>query len=63
MLIVMKSTMAGPGGNAYPGERLDIEDRAARELIAGGFAVEAETASIAPPESAVMPKPRKKVGK
>ena len=68
MLVVMKTTMAGPGLNAHPGKEIEVTTDLASALIEGGFAVPAnkiviETTSISPPEKAVIPKPTRKRGK
>ena len=67
MLVLMKTTMAGPGLNASPGQKVVVPDEIGKTLIDGGFATEVagevESASIEPPERAVMPKPRPKKGK
>lgn len=61
MKVKMKSIKAGPSGNAMPGETIDISAEEAKALTDGGFADEVvETASIAPPEKAVLPKAKPK---
>lgn len=68
MLVVMKTTMAGPDLSAHPGQKIEVPDDLAIALVDGGFAtieksIVIETASISPPEKAVLPKPTRKRGK
>lgn len=42
MLINMKTLSAGPEGNRLPGKNYEVPDKEAKELIAGGYAVEAK---------------------
>ena len=55
MIVIMKTTLAGPDRTASPGSREDFADDIAQTLIKGGFA-DPETATINPPEAAVMPR-------
>jgi len=67
MLVTMKTTMAGPDLIAHYGQKIDVPEDLASALIEGGFAIPAnnavESASIAAPETAIMPKPSRKRGK
>ena len=61
--IRMNTRMAGPHGNAEPGQIIEVDAAVAADLIAGGFAEEVagpaiEEAVIAPPEKAVARKRR-----
>jgi hypothetical protein len=69
MKIRMKTLEAGPGGVFQVGSVRDMDEKAAKARVDGGYAeyVSApvreeaqapEAAVIAPPERAVMPKPR-----
>ncbi len=40
MFIEMKTLQAGPTGTREPGKVYDVPDKEAKELIAGGYAVE-----------------------
>jgi len=65
MRVQMITAMAGPGGNASPGQVIDVDDQTARLLTEGGYAVyvdaprqslsvsKIEAAVIEPPEHAV----------
>lgn len=57
MLVKMITTMAGANGAANPGDEINVSDKQANDLIAGGFAVPVkqiviETAVIQEPENA-----------
>jgi hypothetical protein len=41
MRVKMLATIAGPYGSATPGETIDLPTKAAKELVAGGYAVPA----------------------
>ena len=41
MRVLMKTRMAGPDGNAEPGQTIDLSGDLAQALIAGGYAMEA----------------------
>ena len=70
MRIRMRTTMAGPGGNAGPGDVIDRPKAEAYALIEGGFAEqieaapttqeEVETATVDQPEAAVTRRSRSK---
>ena len=63
----LKTLLAGPGGCHQAGSEIDVDDKQAKELIAGGYATAAapgapqpqqkqapiETAAIAQPASAI----------
>lgn len=55
--------MAGPNAQASPGDPVMVDDKTGKALVAGGFATEIESASIAPPEKAQMAKAKVKRGK
>lgn len=64
MLIKAISTIAGPGLVVTSGQVADVEEKLARLLINGGYAVpvgseQIETAIIEPPENAVLPRQRR----
>ena len=68
MRVRMKTTMAGPNGNAAPGQIIDVARDFAYALIESGAAeqvdddpVAPETTAIETPEKAVMP--AAKIGK
>ena len=71
MRVRMKTTMAGPNGNATPGQIIDVARDFAYALIEGGAAEQVddepvtlaapETTAIETPEKAVMP--AAKIGK
>ena len=66
MKIKMKTTMAGPDGIATVGSVVELSDDQAKDLIAGGYAVSMEPATLPPtlllPEKPVdPPKPVKPV--
>lgn len=50
MEVILKTTMCGPRGNAWPGDRLEIPDVEAAAMIHGGYA----SAVHAPVERAVL---------
>jgi hypothetical protein len=74
--VVLRTLMAGPAGTFRPGERVTLDEQAERDLVEGGFAVQAdapapaapaiekpaapEVAAIGPPETAALPKPKKR---
>ena len=72
MRIEMITQMAGPDGNASPGQIIDVDPQTAQALADGGYAVIVdnpakveqppviETAAMEPQEKAVMPKARKR---
>lgn len=65
--ILLRTTMAGPTGVRQPGVHA-VDDATADSLIAGGFATSNETvdslesASVATPETAALPRPSRKRG-
>lgn len=63
MRIKMKSTMAGPDGNASPGQVIDVPDTEARALLAGGYAEAVdppqESQTVAAQETATTPPPER----
>jgi len=61
MDVIMKTIMAGPGGVVLPGKTVEVSDDIGTALVKGLFAV--ETASITPPDNAMMPKAQLKRGK
>lgn len=54
MRVRLLTTMAGPSGNHFAGSVVDLAEDQARDLIAGGYAVEIvqETAAETPQETA-----------
>ena len=59
MLVKMISRFAGENGTANPGELINLPEKQANDLIAGGFAVpvkqvKIETAVIKEPENAAI---------
>lgn len=65
MAIILKSTMAGPGGVHQAGDRVELGAQQERELVEGGYAhyvkaaERAETATPRPRETAAMPPVRR----
>jgi len=59
MLVKMITRFAGENGTANPGDEIEVADKQADDLIAGGFAVPVkqvniETAVIKEPENAAI---------
>ena len=54
MLVKMITRFAGENGTANPGEEIEVSDKQAGDLIAGGFAVPIKSAAI---ETAVIKNP------
>lgn len=76
MKIELKTILCGPDGNGSPGDKVDLPEDKARDLIRGGFAVavksepvkpvekaaEVETATMEPVETAIGRRGRKPRG-
>lgn len=66
MKIKLLSRMAWPGGNYSPGLDLEMDEKQAKDLIAGGYAISLEPEQEAAGHGDVVhnnrrdPKPRKK---
>ena len=68
MLVTMITTMAGPNVSAQSGQKIELPDDMAVDLIRGGYAIPEkvdiiETTSISPQESAVIKKQPRKRGR
>jgi hypothetical protein len=76
MRVKMLTVECGPAGNFYPGDERDVSDEQGRQLVAGKHAVDvtprlvakapeaaAETAAVAPQETAAMPAPKRRKGR
>ena len=61
MIVVMKTTKAGPDGNAMPGDKVEVDEKIGKQLVECGFAYAVgpvEVASVQPPENAQIKTPR-----
>lgn len=65
MKVKIKRSIAGTEFSYYPGQEIDIDEDLARKWQESGIAepIGLETASIEPPERAVLPAPRRKAVK